>query len=111
MVGVAQHFLPEPPTGRQQWVIGYEELIVFLGSGETGVLEMTGQFSLIGIHAFRDGRLLFRLFTEDGFANHTFDIGIRKLYLDSKSSLESLQAGRLVAQRRLSGADEKKALL
>ena len=55
MVGVAQHLLPEPPAGGEQRVIGDEELIVVVGGGEAGVLQMAGQFALIGVQALRDG--------------------------------------------------------
>ena len=38
MVGVAQHFFPEPPAGGQQGVIGDKELVVVVSGGEAGVL-------------------------------------------------------------------------
>ena len=110
MVGVAQHFLPEPPAGGQQRVIGHEELVVVVAGGEAGVLEMAGQFALIGVQALRDDRLLLRLLAEDGFADDALDIGIRKLHAHRKAGLKPLQAGRRV-QRGLAGANEKKALV
>ena len=110
MVGVAQHFLPEPPPGGQERVIGHEELIVVVVGGEAGVLEMAGQFALIGVQALRDGGLVLRLLAEDRLADDTLDIGIRKLHAHSKAGLKPLQAGRSI-QRGLAGADKKKALV
>lgn len=72
---------------------------------------MARQLPLIAVHAIRDDRLLLWLFAKDCFADHAFDVGIRKLYLDSESGLESLKSGRLVAQRRLPSSDEKESLV
>jgi hypothetical protein len=49
-----QHFLPETPTGSEQWVIGHEECIVVVAGGESGVLKMAGHFSLIVLQALGD---------------------------------------------------------
>ena len=54
MVSVAEHFLPETPTGSEQWVIGHEECIVVVAGGESGVLKMAGHFSLIVLQALGD---------------------------------------------------------
>ena len=108
VVGVAQHPFPEPPPGGEQGVIGDEEGVVVMGGGEAGVLQMAGEFALIGVQAGRDGGRLLRLFAQDGLADDAFDIGVGELHLDPEPGLEALQAGHGV-QGGLAGAHEQQS--
>ena len=93
VVGIAQHPFPEAATGGQQRVVGDKKLVVLVGGGEAGILQMTRQFTLIGLHAGRNGGLLLRLLAQDGFADDAFDIGIGELDAHRKAGLKSLQVG------------------
>ena len=80
MVGVTQHLLPEPATGREQRIIGDQEFVVVVSGREASILKMAGKFSLTGFQTLQDRRFLLRLFAEDRLANDALHIGIRKLH-------------------------------
>ena len=79
MVGVAQHFFPEPAPGGQQRVISDKGFVIIGGGREAGVLELAGQFALIRVHAFLDVVLLLGFFSQDCFTNYTFNIAVGEL--------------------------------
>src|SRR5436190_2102130 len=69
---------------------------------------MAGHFTLIGVQALRDDRLLLWSLAENGLPDDALDIGIPELNGNNKARLEPLQAGRGV-QCRLASPDQKKA--
>ena len=87
MIGVAQHFFPEPAAGGEERVIGDEELLVIVAGCEPGVLEVAADFALVVLHFLFDDGFVFRLFAQNSFADDAFDIGIGKLHAHSESRL------------------------
>ena len=72
-------------------------------------MQVTGQFSLVGVQASINRRFLLRLLAQDGLADDAFDIGIGKLHLDREARLQPLQGGCRAVQRGLPGADQQQS--
>ena len=110
VVGVAKHFLPEPPAGGQKRIVGHEEGFVLVICCEPGVLKLARNLAVVVPHALLDGRFVLGFLMQNRLADDALDIGIGKLDAHGKTRLEPLKAGGGI-EGRLTGAHEEQPLV